>query len=187
MSDPATTTLKLEGRRVYLRPVRVSDVTGNYSRWMNDPEVVCHLESRFARHTPESLAGAVEQWSTDKNIIFLAIVLKADDRHIGNIKLGPIDPNHRLGDIGVVIGEKDCWGKGYATETVQLLTDHAFNELKLRKLTASCYEMNDGSARAFEKAGFVVEGVRRRQFRCEGRYVDSILLGKLNPAEPRNC
>ncbi len=171
------------GERLYLRPAGPGDVTGAYVRWMNDPEVVQYLETRFMRHTAESLRDYVQKVSADADAFFFAVVLKEGDRHIGNIKLGPLNRVHRFADIGLMIGEKDCWGKGYAAEAIQVLSEFAFGQLKLHKLTASCYETNQGSARAFQKAGFVVEGVRKRHFRCRDHYVDGILLGKLNPVE----
>jgi RimJ/RimL family protein N-acetyltransferase len=175
--------LRLDGDRLYLRPLRPADATAAYARWLNDPEVNRFLESRFRSHAVEDLRQFIGKIGSDPACLFLAIRLHDADRHIGNIKLGPIDPHHRLGDIGLLIGEKDCWGRGYAAEAVRLLADHAFTELRLHKLTASCYGPHRSSARAFEKAGFKIEAVRPSHFQCEGRWVDAILLGKINPAD----
>lgn len=183
MRDPPSKLLRLEGPRLYLRPVRLEDANETYLRWLRDPEVVRYLEARLIAHTPESLQRFVTTLSADPAHVFLAIVLKAGDRHIGNIKLGPIHEFHRCGDLGLFIGEKVCWGKGYATEAIVRLARYAFQELKLHKLTAGCYGINRASARAFAKAGFVIEGIRPRHFNCEGRYVDAVLLGLLNPQE----
>ncbi|WDT75387.1 MAG: GNAT family protein [Candidatus Manganitrophus sp.] len=174
-------TYFLEGKRIYLREVRPSDVNERYYRWMNDPEITRFLESRFAPNAIENLRDYVAGKLGDRDNIFLAIVLKEEDRHIGNIKLGPIQWIHRLADIGLLIGEKDCWGKGYATEAIQLVSDYAFNVLNLHKVAAGCYGPNEGSARAFQKAGFIVEGVRKEQFYANGSYVDDILLGLIRP------
>jgi RimJ/RimL family protein N-acetyltransferase len=150
---------------------------------MNDPEITRFLEARFRPHTAEDIRQFIKRINADPAYLFLAIVLKDADRHIGNIKLGPVDPIHRLGDIGLLIGEKNCWSKGYATESIRVLTDHAFGELNLHKLTAGCYGNHQASARAFEKAGFEVEAIRLHHFQCEGRWVDAILLGRINPAD----
>jgi len=173
----------LQGPRLRLRPVRVVDATECYAGWMNDPQVNCFLESRFEHHSTEDLRRFITVVQADPDVVFLAIELNASHRHIGNIKLGPINRRHRFADIGLVIGEKDCWGQGFATEAIQLLTEHAFGDLDLHKLTASCYANNAGSERAFLKAGFVAEGVRKRHFLCAGVFVDATLLGKLNPNE----
>lgn len=178
---PPESSRFLEGKRIYLREVRPSDVNEHYYRWMNDPEVTLFLESRFAPNSMEKIQEFVAGKLGDQDNVFLAIVLKEEDRHIGNIKLGPIQWIHRLAEIGLLIGEKDCWGKGFATEAIQLVSDYAFNVLNLHKVTAGCYGPNEGSARAFQKAGFVVEGIRKKQFYSNGSYVDDILLGLIRP------
>lgn len=169
----------IEGERIYLREVRVSDVDAGYHRWMNDPEVTKYLETRFSPNSKESLRSFVESKAGDRDNLFLAIVLKGQDRHVGNIKLGPINWIHRSGDIGIIVGEKDCWGKGIASEAIALLSRYAFDVLNLSKLTAGCYDGNVGSMKAFQRAGFVVEGVRKSQYHCDGARVDAVMLGKV--------
>jgi RimJ/RimL family protein N-acetyltransferase len=161
--------------------VREADVNEAYHRWMNDPEVTRHLESRFFPLSQESLKEYVRKLRGDRDNLFLAIVLRDGEQHIGNIKLGPINWIHRTADIGLLIGEKTCWGQGYATEAIRCIAAHAFEVLNLHKLTASCYHTNGGSARAFLKAGFAQEGVRHSQFYSGGAYVDQVLLGLVRP------
>ena len=170
----------LEGERIYLREVRPSDANENYYRWMNDPEITRYLESRFYPNALENIQDYVKSKLGDRESVLFAIVLKGSDHHIGNIKIGPINWIHRLADIGLVIGEKDCWGKGYATEAISLVIKYAFETLNLHKLTASCYDVNQGSAKAFLKAGFFYEGTRKKHSYCAAKYVDMILLGILH-------
>jgi RimJ/RimL family protein N-acetyltransferase len=147
---------------------------------MNDPEITSFLESRFFPISVESLRQYVADRQKDRDSVFLAIVDKKQDLHIGNVKLGPIDWIHRRAEIGILVGEKTLWGRGYATETIKLVVNYAFRVLDLHKVTAGCYENNLGSQKAFEKAGFQVEGVRRRHSFWEGQYVDVVLLGIIN-------
>ncbi len=170
----------LTGERLVLRKVHVSDVNENYHKWMNDAEVVKFLESRFQQYSLEDIKNYVKSLEQDKNNLFLAILIKGTERHIGNIKLGPINYVHNFAEIGLMIGEKDCWGKGYASEAIKIISRHAFEELKLNKLTAGCYQSNVGSLKAFEKAGFMVEGISKKHFLCDGQYVDAVRLGLLN-------
>ena len=186
MNAPSTQNwpaLPLVGRQVYLRLVQPDDAAGCYLQWMNDPIVTRYLETKAGTHTEASLREYIHGLLADRDSLFLAIVLREDDRHIGNIKIGPINRRHLLGDIGIIIGEADCWGRGLATEAIALLKDYAFRQLGLHKITASCYGNNAGSARAFEKAGFITEAVRKDHFWSEGHWVDGIFLGCLNPAE----
>lgn len=169
----------LQGEQIYLREVRVSDVNEGYYHWMNDPEITRYLESRFFTNDIESLKEYVNQRQKDRNSVFLAIVVKGEEKHVGNIKLGPIDWIHKLADVGVLIGDKASWGKGYATEAIRLVVRLAFQGLNLHKLTAGYYADNKGSKKAFSKNGFVVEGLRRKHRLCEGSYVDTVVLGLL--------
>ena len=121
--------------------------------------------------------------NANPDFVFRAITLGDTGRHIGNIKLGPIDWNHRFGDIGIIIGAKDCWGKSYAAESIRLLADHAFGILKMHKLTAGCYAINEAGIKAFIKAGSSAKGVAVASTGRDGRYIDLIYLGLINPAD----
>ncbi|HSN76312.1 MAG TPA: GNAT family protein [Anaerolineae bacterium] len=170
----------IDGPRLYLREVRPSDVNETYYRWMNDPEVTRYLESRFYPNSIEILQDYVAQRLGDHNNVFLAIIRKEDERHIGNIQLGPINWIHRFADVGLLIGAKDCWGQGFATEAIGMVTQYAFGKLNLQRLTAGCYANNLGSAKAFLRNGWQEEGRRKNHCFCEGRYVDVILVGITN-------
>lgn len=172
----------LQGTRLHLREMRLSDVGTHYYRWMNDPAVTRFLESRYFPNGMDELRRFVERYQADPNTIFLAIVLNEGDRHIGNIKLGPIEWIHRRAEVGFLLGEKDCWGRGFASEAIALVADYAFGRLNLHKLTAGCYAANLGSVRAMEKAGFIREGLRKQSCFYEGAYDDLILMGRLGPA-----
>src|SRR3954447_25913603 len=97
----------LTGPRLCLREVRRSDVNENYYHWLNDPEVTRYLETRYVPRSLENIRAFVEHLDGNRDEVFLAICLKDGDRHIGNIKLGPINWVHRYSDISLLIGEKD--------------------------------------------------------------------------------
>ncbi len=172
----------IEGRRVGLRRVRSSDVTPVYVGWLNDPEVNRFLESRFSPHSLESTAAYVAKLEGDVDNVFLAIIMLDGSRHIGNMKIGPINRQHRCAAVGIVIGEKDCWGKGYATEAISLGTRYSFATLGLHRLEAGAYAENPGSARAFLKAGWHEEGREQSKWRCEDRFVDGVRIACVNAA-----
>jgi RimJ/RimL family protein N-acetyltransferase len=175
----------IEGERICLRDVRPDDVNENYIRWMNDPEVTQYLEARFSPCAEDDIKRYVGSMAGKDDEIFLAICLRDGGAHIGNIKLGPINKHHSFAYISLVIGEKGCWGKGYATEAISLMVRFAFDELGLHKVMAGCYANNAGSAKAFEKAGFSREGIERKKWMCNGEYVDGVVLGLVNPAWSR--
>jgi ribosomal-protein-alanine N-acetyltransferase len=167
----------IEGERIYLRGVCLSDADENYYRWMNDDKVTQYLESRFYPHSVESIASYISQVNESSDSVFLAVVAKEKNVHIGNIKIGSINWIHRYADVGIMIGEKAYWGQGLATEAIKLVVDYAFNKLNLRRLEAGCYANNLASIRAFQKAGFTEEGRLKQRYFWNGEYVDRVCLG----------
>jgi RimJ/RimL family protein N-acetyltransferase len=167
----------LDGQNIYLRAVCSSDANNNYCRWMNDTEVTQYLESRFYPQSVESIASYISKVNASSDSVFFAIVLKDKDIHIGNIKIGSINWIHRYADVGILIGDKTCWGKGFGVEAIKLVVDYAFKKLNLRRLEAGCYSNNIRSIKAFKKAGFIEEGCLRQRYFCEGGYVDRVCLG----------
>lgn len=143
--------------RLELRNLEPSDATARYVGWLNDPGITRFLEVRFHTHTIESTADFIRSVNASPDTILFGLFVDGGRRHIGNIKLGPVNLHHRRADIGLVIGDRAEWGKGYATEAIALVTAFGFHELGLVKITAGCYGANQGSLKAFEKAGFLME------------------------------
>ena len=169
----------IESGRILLRPVTLEDVNENYLCWMNDPEVMRYTESRFQPHSLESIRDYVQSVQKEPANLFLAIIEKESGNHIGNVKIGHINPMHHSADVGIIIGNKACWGRGYASETLELVATYAAETLQLHKLWAGIYANNLGSIQAFLRAGFVLEGRFAGHWFCEGEYVDGVQLGLL--------
>ena len=85
--------------------------------------------------------------------LFLAICLAGSGQHIGNIKLGPINPNHRTADISLFIGEQALWGQGYATEAATAMVRFGFEVAGLHRIVARVDERNASSARLLGRLG----------------------------------
>lgn len=164
---------------MYLRQLTLKEATQEYLKWLHDPLVKKFLEMRFC--PPVSLFGLkkfIKKCEDDPHQILMGIFLKKTDRHIGNIKLGPINKNHQTADLGFLIGDKREWGKGYATQAIKLICDYAFHNLGIKKISAGVYHVNIGSQKALRKAGFAKEGCLRSQWICDQKRVDGILFGK---------
>lgn len=170
------TSVKIQGKRLHLRALSPEDVTQSYLDWMRDPQVNRYLESRFSTHTLESLRSFVIAMNESPDNYLFGVFLELQGEHIGNIKIGSISQHHRHADVGLIIGAKATWGKGYATEAIRLVTRHAFGQLGLNKLYAGMYAENAGSARAFLKAGYREIGVLKKHVLCDGRFIDSLMV-----------
>lgn len=173
----------IETLRLRLQPLEPRHASGPYLSWMNDEEITRYLESRFRKYSEDDLAAFIDQANSDPDVVLCGMFRRADGQHIGNIKLGPINHHHRRSDMGLIVGNKSCWGQGYGREAILAVTFHAFSALRLHKLTAGCYAANVGSVRAFLAAGFVQEGVRHSHYRCGATWHDGLLFGRVNPDE----
>jgi RimJ/RimL family protein N-acetyltransferase len=148
----------LENENIYLRNVCLEDVNDSYYQWLNDPQVNQFLETRFVVQSKAKIAEFVASKDGNADEILLAICDKKHDLHIGNIKLGSINWYHRRAEISLLIGNKAYWGKGIATQAIQLISQFAFQTLNLNKLMAGAYKDNVGSIKAFQNCGYKIEG-----------------------------
>ena len=170
----------IEGKLVNLRAREMTDLERNY-RWMNDREVTEYLGMRY----PLSLAaeevwmreGASKPMAFGKNVFF-AIDTK-DDEHIGNISFHEMSPEHRKARLGMVIGEKAYWSKGYGTDAMLTFLRFAFDEMNFHRIDLTVDAENLRAIACYRKCGFVEE-VRMRQVRfTRGAYGDGFVMGIL--------
>jgi ribosomal-protein-alanine N-acetyltransferase len=166
------------GENVILRPLTLDDVSKAYVDWLNDANVNQFLECRFTYHSLDSTREFVQNCLTNPATLILAIrCLSLANRHVGNVKIGPIDRNHHTAEIGILIGDRNARGKGVGTEVIKMVKVIARNELSLRRITAGCYKSNVASCKAFVKAGFTIEGERPNHFLLDGLPESLLLMG----------
>jgi diamine N-acetyltransferase len=178
----------IRGERVYLRAAERSDVP-TFVRWFSDAEVVHNLLIR----APMSLAME-EGWfdrmlaAQGKTDYHFVICLRADDRPIGTIGLHDVDSVNGSAEFGIAIGEKDDQNRGYGTDALRALCDFGFGDLRLERIGCDVYDGNDRAQRSYQKAGFALEGTRRRAHFSRGAYIDVHEMGLLRTeweADPR--
>ena len=119
--------------RLILKPLSKVHLSQEYVDWLNDAEVNKYLDSGGGY-----TLGKLTEYINDvikNNILFWGIHLKNTGRHIGNIKIHPINQKHGLGEYGILMGDKLEWGKGFAKESSLKVIDYCFNDLNIRKLT----------------------------------------------------
>lgn len=167
----------LIGEKVYLRPLERSDAAV-FQPWFNDPEITEQLAIRRPVNLDFEEEFVVHA-SKDAQRVVLGIARRSDDALIGNTGLENIDYINRVAEFGICIGVREEWNKGCGTEVTRLLVGYAFEHLNLNRVFLQVYETNPRAIRAYERVGFVREGVLR-QARWQGsRYVDTIVMGVL--------
>ncbi|MBN2752906.1 MAG: GNAT family N-acetyltransferase [Rhodospirillaceae bacterium] len=168
--------------RLTLRNLSEDDAGHVYLGWMQDPNILRHLEIRHSQpQTKASLTSFISTTNKSADTLLLGIFLRETGQHIGNIKLGPIDPYNRRADIGFLIGERSCWGKGYASEAIQATARHGIQSYKLHKVTAGCYASNIGSKGALTKAGFANEATLREHWFMGDHFDDHYYFTFIDP------
>ena len=158
----------LVGTKVTLRPPDDSD-TARFVDWFGDLDVTRYLLRRFAvgQLQEEGFLKALGDSTTD---VFW--MLEADGQAIGATGIHRIDWLHAHATTGIMIGVKSEWGKGRASEAMQLRTAYAFRQLNLHKLSSGAFVENEPSKRALVNAGYREVGVEREHFFREGRWHD---------------
>ena len=165
---------------ISLRLFNISDLKKtNYLQWLKDKDVVKYLYRKelLSSIKEKNIREYVYNLIKSKTDFFYLI--KLDKHPIGTIKVGHVDWYAKTGDIGIMIGDKEYWNKGYATESIKLISDHCKKKLKLRKLVAGTPSINYGMIKAFKKNGFKIEGNRVKQLLILNKYVDHILFGRI--------
>lgn len=101
---------KLETPRLSIVPISMNHISSNYVNWLNDEVVYKYLETRGG-YSIEMLNQYIKDM-IDKNVYMWGIHLKNSNKHIGNIKIDPINQKNGFGEYGILIGDKEAWAKG---------------------------------------------------------------------------
>ena len=144
--------------------------------WTNDPELARLLDRR-QRVTAEEH----ERWfdSLDSRQDTRVFAIEDEARHIGNVWLADIDPRHRKAEVRIVLAP-DAANRGCGSRAIELVAAQAFGQMNLHRLYAFVLAFNPRGRRAFEKAGFSLEGTLRDD-RFDGvNFVDAFVLGRIN-------
>lgn len=169
----------LNGHLIHLRDICVEDCTEKYTEWLNDKQVNKYLESRFQNHTVTSVKEFVKQIRESSHSYLFAIVLNSNNKHIGNIKIGPIDTHNKHAFIGYIIGNRKYWGLGIGAQAIELATLFCFDALVLNKVSAGVISSNIASCRALEKVGYRQEGNFAKEALVEGHFLNIYRYGIL--------
>lgn len=174
-----STTATYEGPRILLRPLQPEDVDDNYLSWFNDSVVTEFLDAR--RITRQDAIDYMNAGRETRSYYMYAIVAKDSGMHIGNVKVGPIQWNHLISDLVTVIGRREYWGKGLATEAITVGNRLAFEEYGIRKLSGGIVDGNIGSVKAYTGAGWVIEARLKGHHLSAGEPRDRIVVSCFNP------
>ncbi|HWR05323.1 GNAT family protein [Sporomusa sp.] len=169
--------VKIRGDKVSLATLNLADA-GKIAEWLNDLEVTLPLgDEAFSHVTVETIQHDIEKSpERSSGLRTFALIQNADDCLIGRSALYAIDYVNRSAKIGIFIGDKQHWNKGYGQESLRLTLDYAFNLLNLNSVMLGAVSFNARAIHCYQQAGFTEIG-RIREARIIGveRY-DVILM-----------
>lgn len=162
---------------------------------MEEPETVAKAQVRWQRDTEyHRLADSdpvhlfsekgIKEWFQKRTEdpqperYFFLIRTLAEDKLIGSLGVWA-DLIHREAWVGLGIGEREYWSKGYGTDMMKLCQRYVFCELGMERLSLGLHEYNARALRSYEKCGFRLEGRTRKDLMREGRRYDSLWMGIL--------
>lgn len=163
----------IEGERIELLPINPENIN-IHAKWENAPKTRLYARNIFPV-SPEDLKKRLEQdQERPKRDIFFEIYHKELDKIIGIVEFHYINYINHAADLGVLIGERELWGKNLGTDAAKLMIKYGFEELNLVKITASALRPNKGACRMIEKIGMELELVLKNQVYFDGVYVDEL-------------
>ena len=148
---------KLVGKKCYLSPIDVNDVE-IFTEWVNDMDVIKHFDLYPITISLENERELITNLSKEHNY---SIVDLETNKLIGNCGFVNVDHINQTAELGIIIGNKTFWSKGYGAEALSLLIDFGFKALNFHNIMLRVYENNKRAIRCYEKIGFKIMGIRR--------------------------
>lgn len=167
----------LKGTNLTLRAVCREDLP-HYIEWFSDPEVTRHL-LWYLPLNMDFETQWYERQLTDPTVLNFAIVLNDSSKHIGSIGLQKIDHKNQVAELGIAIGEKSEWGKGYCREAIKLLLAYGFEQLNLNRIFLRVFTENIAGKKCYEHCGFKLEGELRETEFNNGKFINSFIMSVL--------
>lgn len=165
----------LRSEHIYLRFLTMADVNTVYLSWLHDNDVMQGIAT--SGYTLDNLRSYVEERISNPDVAFFAICSNVTNEHIGNVKIDFHDHKANVSELGLLIGNKNYWGKGIGYEACKLAIEYGFDKMKLRKIYLAVYENNPKAKKLYEKLGFQLEGTLRKHVLANGELCDKYLMG----------
>lgn len=170
-------TIQLE-----LKKMDASEFNDEVMSWFRDEDLMRYYTNSKQTITREKILQHIADGEASGTSYTYGIYDTATNKPIGTIKLGPINTTHKISDLVVLIGDRSYHGKGLAIQAIQLGNALAFEHYGLRKLFGGMFASNIQSIKAYLRAGWVVEGIRKAHYLNNGVAEDRIEVACFNPA-----
>ncbi|HET7580922.1 MAG TPA: GNAT family protein [Bacillales bacterium] len=176
----------ITGTKIELRPVSLEDFKRTYE-WRNDENFAkMGAGSELFRYSHVSLDQIEDAYTQEikkqdkrEKGEFSIYTHGENAKHIGFILYREMNIVSRCCTIGMGIGSKKYWGKGFGSDALKTLVHYLFQTMNLNRVQLDTWSGNERAIRSYEKCGFVVEGRKRNHSFVDGKYYDTVLMGLL--------
>lgn len=166
----------LKGNLVNLRPGNESDLYLLH-KWYNDSEL-----NKLAGWSNSKVTTDKLRYNMSRSFGYDPMNLMIDDEKgnpIGTIQLYDFNEQDKSCKLGIRIGERAYWNRGYGADAVRTLLEYAFMKIDIYRVTLKVYEYNERAVKCYEKCGFQYEGRTRQSAYIDGAFYDEIIMGAL--------
>ena len=162
-----------------MRPFKKEDAL-LWQTWDIDPEIQAHMpEPKNEAKDLSTQYEYIEGCENDEDGYYWSIETK-DGVTVGTVSLFEINSHHKTTNLGIVIGDKEYWGNGVATEVVSTIKEYTFNTLEIERISAEIEEENLPMKKVFEKTGFKQDGIFKNARVKNGRRINVLHFGICN-------
>lgn len=162
----------LEGGHIYLRPFMKEDLDF-FAKWYNDAETRAKIGEVMPTSHSE-IDEIINRKGDDR--VWFAIVLKEDNKIIGETGLLRMFPAWRTTDLSIIIPDKENQRNGYGMETITLMLDYAFGHLNYNRISIGVVGFNTQAVEFYKKVGFKQEGIQEQGYYYNYKYYDFIMM-----------
>ena len=167
--------INIAGEKVALGPLS-PDLLPFAHKWLDDFEVRANQGSELRPLSLEASRDRFERDLKDETAARFCIYERSTMRAIVMTSLEDINRVNRTAEFDIRIGEKDCWCRGYGTETTRVMLDYGVTALGLHNIHLRVLSYNERAIHAYARAGFKMAGRLREAWRLGGRAYDLIYM-----------
>jgi RimJ/RimL family protein N-acetyltransferase len=169
----------IDGTMVRLR-ARSKDDAVRVERWLSDPEIARNMGERYGASL--GFQERRHEQITSEFITFGYMALAIDTKegeHIGGCSLFRMSAEDASAWLGIMIGARAYWSRGYGSDALLTLCRFGFEEMNLNRIALEVWGFNEHAMRCYQRCGFVEEARLREDIYVDGKYHDDVVMALL--------
>jgi RimJ/RimL family protein N-acetyltransferase len=166
---------RILGKKTILRLLGKHDLKNSLT-WLKDPSVNMYLSQNFREYNERKEQKWFEFIKDSNNDIVFAVEDIKTNLHIGNCALHKINWEKGSCEMGIMIGNKDYWDKGYGSDAIKSIIKFTLSDLKLKKIVLNVYSYNKRAIKVYKKFGFKTVQIQNKEHFYNGKFWDTLVM-----------